>query len=159
MEAQQMAESLLKDVDCEWVAEDVEDAVRDVGMDELGSRAGSQSWGYVEPGEAAWEILQERISPFIEDMKRQLDLGLDAEALEMCKGIVLGLYRVRNAQDDHVLQWAPEFPAETAGEAVAAWRGDGGKKKAARARRTRLAFPSDFAKESVPEWEDLIARW
>ncbi len=80
-EARQIAKSLLSEVAFEWVADEVEEAVRDLGLDELGSRAGKHSWGYTEPSEAAWELLEERVSPFIEDMKRQLELGLDAEAL------------------------------------------------------------------------------
>jgi hypothetical protein len=138
------------------VADAVEEAVRDVGLDELGSRAGKHSWGYVEPSEAAWELLEERVSPFIDDLKRQFELGLQAEALEMCKGIVLGLYRVRNEKGDDVLQWAPEFPAETAAQAVAAWRVKGHKKTARSGPRKQRVFPSDFVKEFVADWQDLI---
>lgn len=156
-EARQIAKSLLSEVAFEWVADEVEETARDLGLDELGGRAGKHSWGYTEPGEAAWELLEERVSPFIEDMKRQSELGLDAGALEMCKGVVLGLYRVRNEQGDDVLQWAPDFPAETAAHAVAAWRG-GDKKTAARGHRKQRVFPPDFVKEFVPEWEDLIDR-
>ncbi|MCH8242359.1 MAG: hypothetical protein IH897_07095 [Planctomycetes bacterium] len=112
-----------------------------MGLDELGSRAGKHSWGYTSPTEAAWELLEERVSPFIEDMKRQLELGLDAEALEMCKGVVLGLYRVRNEQGDDVLQWAPDFPAETAAHAVTTWRNGGYKKTPGRGHRKQRVFP------------------
>ena len=157
-EARQIAKSLLSEVEFEWVADEVEEAVHDVGLDELGSRAGKHSWGYTEPGEAAWELLQERVSGFIEDMKRQFELGLDAEALEMCKGVLLGLYRVRNEQGDDVLQWAPEFPAETAAQAVATWRDGGDKKTAGRGRRKQRVFPPDFVKQFVPDWQDLIDR-
>jgi len=157
-EARQIAKSLLSEVEFEWVADEVEEAVREVDLDELGSRAGKHSWGYTEPGEAAWELLEERVSPFIQDMKRQFELGLDAEALEMCKGVVLGLYRLRNEQGDDVLQWASEFPAETAAQAVATWRDGGDKKTAGRGRRKHRAFPPDFVKQFVPDWQDLIDR-
>ena len=140
-EAQQIAKSLLSEVEFEWVADEVEEAVRDLGLDELGSRAGKHSWGYTSPTAAAWELLEERVSPFIEDMKRQLELGLDAEALEMCKGVVLGLYRVRNEQGDDVLEWAPDFPAETAAHAVTTWRNGGYKKTTGRGHRKQRVFP------------------
>jgi len=29
-------------------------------------------------------------------MKRQMELGLQREALDICKGVVLGLYRIRD---------------------------------------------------------------
>jgi len=157
-EAQQIAKSLLSEVECEWVADEVQEAVRDVDLDDLGSRAGKHSWGYTEPSEAAWELLEECVSPFIDDMKRQFELGLDAEALEMCKGIVLGLYRVRNEQGDDVLQWAPDFPAETAAQAVATWRVGGNKKTAGRDGRKQRVLPPEFVKVFAPEWQDLIDR-
>ena len=157
-EAQQIAKALLSEVEFEWVADEVEEVVRDVGLDELGSRAGKHSWGYTEPSEAAWELLGECVSPFIEDMKRRLELGLDAEALEMCKGVVLGLYRLRNEQGDDVLQWVSDFPAETAAHAVAKWRSGRDKKTAGRGRRKQRVFPEGFVTEFVPEWEDLIDR-
>src|SRR2546430_8612475 len=38
---------------------------------DLNARAGSHEWGYVEPSEAAWEILEETVEPVLDDMKRQ----------------------------------------------------------------------------------------
>ncbi len=157
-ETRQIAESLLSEVNFEGVADEVEEAVRDVGLDELGSRAGEHSWGYTEPSEAAWELLEECVSPFIEDMKRQFELGLDAEALEICKGVVLGLYRVRNDQSDDVLQWAPDFPVNTAAHTLTMWHDGGKKKTAGGSRRKQRVFPPDYVIEFVPEWEELIDR-
>jgi hypothetical protein len=157
-EVQQIAKSLLTEVEVEAVADEVEEAVRDVGLDELGSRAGRHSWGYTEPSEAAWELLEECVSPFLEDLTRRVELGLDAEALETCKGIVLGLYRVRSERGGDVLQWAPDFPAEKAAQAVATWRRGGDKITAGRGRRKRRLFPADFVQEFVPAWDNLIDR-
>lgn len=56
-EAEQIAESLLCQISFETVADDVEDAVSLVDIDDLNSRAGRHSWGYTEPSEAAWELL------------------------------------------------------------------------------------------------------
>ena len=157
-EARQIAKSLLSEVAFESVAEEVEETVRDLDIDDLGSRAGKHSWGYTEPSEAAWELLQERVSPFFENMKRQIELGLEAEALEICKGILLGLYRVRDEEDGDFLPWAPDFPAETAAHVVATWRGGDDRKTTRGGRRKQRAFPQAFVKEFVPEWEDLAGR-
>lgn len=56
--------------------------------------------------------------PFREDMKR---LGLEAEALKICKGLVLGCYRLSERAGGDVLGWAPDFPAEAAGDVLEAW--------------------------------------
>jgi hypothetical protein len=38
--------------------------------DGLNGRSGSHSWGYVEASEAAGELLEEAVEPFVNDMKR-----------------------------------------------------------------------------------------
>lgn len=158
-EAEQIARSVLGEVSFESVADEVEDALRAFDLDDLNSRAGRHSWGYTEPTEAAWQLLEEALEPFLEDMRRQMELGLEAEALEICKGVVLGLYRLREEHGEF-LGWAPDFPAEAASDAVAAWSASATKtKKGAgkRGLRKRPAFPQDFVNEFVPEWNSLIA--
>src|SRR5271157_4905766 len=122
-EAEEISRSTLGGVSFESVAGEVEDAIRQFDIDDLNGRAGSHSWGYTEPTEAAWELLEEAVEPFVEDMKRHLGLGLHDEALEICKGIVLGLYQCRDSGSDEFLGWAEDFPAEAAGSVVADWMG------------------------------------
>lgn len=55
--------------------------------DAIQGRAGKQSWGYVEPTEAAWELLEEAVDDVVADMKRRMELGLDAAAEAICCGI------------------------------------------------------------------------
>jgi hypothetical protein len=139
----------------------VEDAVTGVDIDDVYARAGKHQWGYVEPGAAALEILDSAVEPFIEDIRRQIDLGLDAEAVETCKGVVLGLYRVAQESKDEVLQWAPEFPAEAAGHAIEVWLGEpnaSGKHLKRSASRNRPFFPQTFVDQFVPQWSGMISR-
>ena len=46
------------------VADEVEDALLQFDYDDLNGRARSHSWGYVEPSEAAGELLEEALEPF-----------------------------------------------------------------------------------------------
>jgi hypothetical protein len=148
-EAEGVARSLIAEVSFEEVAEQVEWALAHLGLDDLGDRAGKHSWGYVGPTEAAWELLQEAIDPFIAELDRQLELGLWRQALETCKGLVLGLYEVRNKQSDGCLGWAPDFAGETAAEALKKWLGG-------QSGRKKVSFPSSFVDEHVPKWKALI---
>jgi hypothetical protein len=140
-EAEEMARSLLHQVDYEDVAAEIEEEIRALDYEDLNARAGSHEWGYVDPSEAAWEILEETVEPFREDMKRHLELGLEAEALEICKGLVLGCYRLSEPAGGDVLGWAPDFPGEAAGNALEVWYTgtDGPKSRAAR-RKNALHF-------------------
>ena len=76
-EAEEIASATVTDVDAHAVAEDVEQAVLDRDLDDLNSRAGRHSWGYVEPTEAAWELLAEAVDPFLDEMKRHVELGFE----------------------------------------------------------------------------------
>jgi hypothetical protein len=49
-------------------------------LDDLHARAGGHSWGYVEPSEAAWELLEEAIEDLTTDMRRRMEVGLDGAA-------------------------------------------------------------------------------
>jgi len=100
------------------------------------------SWGYTEPTEAAWQLLDEAVEPFVEDMKRHLGLGLHEEAFEICKGVVLGLYQCRDAGGDEFLGWAEDFPAEAAGNAVTEWIGAGKTRLFRQAARAESCAPS-----------------
>lgn len=148
-EAEAIARSHLRKVGFDTIADQVEKAVCALDLDDLGGRAGPREWGYVEPSEAAWEILEEAVNPFIEDVKRRKALGLATEALEVCKGVVLGLHRVEHGKGNELAQWAPDFPAE-AGHAIEAWRGGAG--------RNQPVFPREFVERFVPKWRDMITR-
>jgi hypothetical protein len=116
---------------------------------DLNARAGQREWGYVDPGDAATEILEEAIDPFLDDLSRRLELGFEAEALDICKGVVLGLYRLHKGEACTLVDWAPDFPSEGAGLALEKWR-DGLPNK--------RAFPDDFVARFVPDWSAMIER-
>jgi len=153
-EAEGIARSVLGEVSFEPVACDVEEAVRGIDLDALEGRAGAHSWGYTDPGDAAYQLLEEAVQPFVEDMKRHLSLGLEQEAFEICKGIILGLYQLKDDTGGEFLDWAPDFPAEAAGDAVTEWLTEA--RKGARdpkGQRNRIALLQEFVEVHVPEWE------
>ena len=118
-EARAIALNMLSSPSVDDIAGGVFDAVTSLEVEALHGRAGKHAWGYVEPSQAAWEILEEAVEGFLADMKRLLDLGLGAAAVAICCGIVAGLHEVEEAGSDGLLGWAPDFPAEEACYAVA----------------------------------------
>jgi hypothetical protein len=114
-DAEKLAHGLLIDVDPDAVADAVEWDVRGLSIDELNGRAGRQRGGYVEPTQAAWDLLGETVEPHAREVKRLLTLGLVEQAVATALGVVAGLYRCRDCEDgDLLLSWAPDFPAEEA---------------------------------------------
>jgi hypothetical protein len=60
----------------ENIAEGMFDAVTSLDLDPLHGRAGNQPWGYVEPSDAAWELLKEPVESVIADMNRYIVLSV-----------------------------------------------------------------------------------
>ena len=151
-EAGQMAADLMTSLSAEEVAEDVFERVTGVGLDELNSRAGSNSWGYVEPSEAANELLEESLEDLVEDMKRKAELGLAPAAEVRCTGIVCGLYQARKTESDGALGWDPDFPVERAGYTVEELI----RACPPAARQAALESLVDLLVREAPEWEDMF---
>jgi hypothetical protein len=53
-----MARDLLGEVSFEDVGCEIEGATPALDLDDLNSRAGRHRWGYEDPTEAAWELLE-----------------------------------------------------------------------------------------------------
>lgn len=153
-EAEEIARSLISDVSFEGIAEEVEWELESHDLDEMNSRAGKTRWGYTDPTDAAHEILHEAIDPVIEEMQRHFELGLGREALETCQGLVLGLYGVRDNENDGCLGWAPDFAWQTAEEVIEKWS-KGIRGKGTKGRRASLR---SFLDELAPEWSAMFDR-
>jgi hypothetical protein len=79
-EAETIAREMLIAISPSSVADDVENALLQFDYDDLNGRAGSRSWGYVEPAQAATDLLEEAVEPFLSDLKRYLEMGLEDQA-------------------------------------------------------------------------------
>jgi hypothetical protein len=157
-EVESLAKSVIGDVSIEDVADEVEDALRSLTLDDLNDRAGPKADGYVEPTEAAWELVEEEVMPFLEDIKRRAESGQFDAALATCVGVVLGLYRLRKGDRGPFLEWAADSPDEMAGEAVVTLRKVLRKTKTARGNlKDSASLPAVF-RETAPEWTDMLER-
>ena len=85
--AEAYAAQVMTDADRAAVADDVEDALQGLGIEELNTRAGYRPGrGYVHPAEAADEILDEALQPFLDDLQRRAGLGMRPAAVELAAG-------------------------------------------------------------------------
>ena len=117
----------------------------DIG--ELNTRAGHRpdSFGYVHPVEAADEILDEALQPFLDDLQRRADLGMEAAATEIAAGILLGLYNCREGGSETLLEYVPDYAAERASVLV----GD--------CVKLGIDLPVAELFDFMPGWSDLLS--
>jgi hypothetical protein len=87
-----IAAEVVADVDGSLFAEEVRDAIEAVSTAEVAAHSGRvRGRGYVDPSEAAWELLDAAVTPFVDDVKRLVWLGQRGAAVEVGAGIVRGL--------------------------------------------------------------------
>lgn len=118
-EAEGAARRLLGDASIDAVAESVVRALEELPLDALAMRSGRiRGRGYVHETEAAWEIVNDAVEPFVADLRRRASLGLEA-AVTVAAGIVAGLYRCREPADGTVVAYAgPDSLSELADEVM-----------------------------------------
>jgi hypothetical protein len=153
-EAEAAAIGMVSASSVEDIAEGMFDALTSLGLDSIHGRAGSHRWGYVEPSDAAWELLEEPVENVIADMKRYMGLGLKTAAETICCGIVAGLHKAESVGSDGLLGWAPDFAEEQASNAVFELiRACPGKDR--RAVHDRLV---EALADLVPKWHEMLSR-
>jgi hypothetical protein len=153
-EAEKIAARIISLPSVDDIADKVFLAVTSLDMDDLHGRAGRHSWGYVEPSEAARELLEEAVQDVFDDMKRRRDLGFEAAAEAVCCGIIFGLSRVDDKKPKGLLKWAVDFPAEHAYFTITELIGMYPASKR-RGVRDRL---SATLNRLAPKWPEMISR-
>jgi hypothetical protein len=121
LDAASYAWSRLAEIVIEDVATNVADALLALDQDDLANRAGRTRYGYVEPTEAAWQLLEGALEPWLDDIARRATLGLPDAALDLAIGTLAGLHSVDGCtNDERLLSWAPDFASEASGSVVRA---------------------------------------
>ncbi len=142
-DARRAANALLATVSFADVAANLVGALQALDLDDLD--AGPRPGGYVEPSEAAWNAIGKVVTPYFHDLERRVKLRHEDEALDVCKGIVLGRYRTEHRSFE-LLEYAEDSPSELAGQAVDIWR----------RRRRDWTFPRNFVEKYTPNWAWLV---
>jgi hypothetical protein len=143
--AEACAAQHLAGADRSVVVGDVEGALQGLGIEELNARAGYQPGrGYVHPAEAADEILDEALQPFLDDLQRRAGLGMRSAAVELAVGILLGLYNCRHGNSETLLEYCPDYAAERASGVVSDCAGLG------------IELPAVELLDLMPGWSAML---
>ncbi|MFQ5812175.1 MAG: hypothetical protein ACE5I2_03130 [Anaerolineae bacterium] len=118
----EIATAYLSEVDPEEVAAILYDELNFLEVEDVWDRAGPTRYGYVEPGEAAGQMIEEVLEPFLEELAKYQKLDMNTEANRMCMGLLLGLYQFEHESTSKFKDWAPDAPIIFAETVVDAWK-------------------------------------
>ena len=91
-------------------------------MDDLNGRAGRTRYGYVEPDEAAWELFEEALTPFIDEMKKSQHRALSTAAKAYCIGIIKGLLLYEEISRSDLKDWLTDAPGDYIDAIIEEWK-------------------------------------
>jgi len=106
------ARELLGQVDAEDVAAEVQMELEALHVEDIGDRAGATGYGYVDEGEAAWQVFEDALEPFKETVEKYRNLSMSAQAGSYCDGILLGLYAFHAESSTEFKDWVVDAPSE-----------------------------------------------
>jgi hypothetical protein len=132
-------------VDPEEVAFGLYEELDSLEVEEIWDRAGQSRHGYVSPGEAAGDMVDEVIAPYLGELAKYQKLGMSTEVNRMCMGLLLGLYRFDDESTSTFKEWAPDTAGIFAETVVDAW-------KAGSPRRTDVKALRAFIENELFGW-------
>jgi hypothetical protein len=144
-QAATLARQQLAEQDRSAVADDLTAALHSCELEQLNSRAGYHpGLGYVEASEAACEILDETLQPFLDDLTRRATLGMTTTATDLAVGILCGLYACRDEAGAPLIEYCPDYPDERAEQVLD------------QCARLRVELPVDDLLDATPQWGGLL---
>lgn len=120
-----LASEQLTAVDMEAIAAEVYTDLDALTREEVWDRASNTHHGYVEPNEAADEMIDEVIMPWLAEITRYQTMGLQMEATLTCMGVLQGIYQFTIESSNPFKEWTGDSLPMFAEKVVRTWR-DGG---------------------------------
>ncbi len=111
-EIESIANELLGHVDADDVAASVQMNLEFLDVEDVWDRAGPKRDGYVDTRDAAWEMFEEALQPFRDDVDKYKQLSMLEEAESICHGLLKGIYDFDKESATEYKDWAADIPSD-----------------------------------------------
>ncbi len=142
---EEIAEVSLRGVDIEDVADDVYYDLNSLEVEDVWDNSGSTRDGYVDPTEYAWEMFEEALEPYMEDINKYQKLSMSVEAKNCCMGILKGIYKFDTESTSEYKDWAVDAPSGLFEQVLDEWK-EGQKSP------EDIAEVEEYVKDNFPDW-------
>jgi len=144
------AKRVLADVDIDAIADEVFFQLNMIDVQDCWDRSAATRRGYVSAEDAAAELIEEELQPFLDQMKRYHELGMDDQERGCCMGAILGLYRYERESRSEFKDWCVDLPLSYAVSTLDEWRKHKGNPSAS-------AAVAGFVRDRCPKWASNLA--
>ena len=142
---EQIAKKYLSGVDIDDIASEVYLDLDGIEVEEVWDRSGSTRDGYMDPGDMAWQMFEEVLDPYLEELKKYQNLSMHNEAKKYCIGILKGIYQFEKESKSEYKVWAEDAPGEYFGQVLSGWK-EGCKNS------KDIEEMEEFVKKNFPDW-------
>jgi len=112
--AEGLARALLGAVHVEGVADSLAEDLSGPAIEDVWDTSGrTRDRGYVYPSERAWEMMDDVVAPYQDEMMAYLRRGMAEQSRLYCAGILIGLRRFQQDSDSALLDEVPDYCGET----------------------------------------------
>lgn len=120
--AADIARDLLSGIDEEGITAEVCGALGVLDVHQLWDESGSTRDGYVDVSEHSYEMMEEIIEPFLEEMERYLDRGMYDDALAYSRGIIKGICVYMTEEAGEFADWAVDNDDGLTYDVIERWK-------------------------------------
>ena len=145
------AQRVLAAVDIDSVGDEVFCTLDMIDVQDCWDRAGSCRGGYTSPGEAAVELMEAELQPFVVQVKRYHELDMLTQERDYCAGVILGLHRYEKESKSEFRNWSEDLALDSAGGLRDEWR----ERNVDQAMRDTM---DEFIRRRCPEWARNLVR-
>lgn len=145
------AKALFSHVEIDEIAANVQMELESLHVEDIWDRSGAKGDGYVDPSDAAWEMFEEALQPFQDEVDKYKQLSMLQEADLACQGMLKGIYDFHRESSTEYKQWAVDAPGEYFGVVLNAWK---------KLFAERLPFPrmTAFLQTHCPDWAEWATK-
>jgi hypothetical protein len=93
-----------------------------IDVQDCWDRSGRSRDGYTSPDEAAAELIDEELQPFIDQIECYNELGMSEQEATYCAGVILGIYRYERESLSEFRAWAVGISGDCAGFLLDNWK-------------------------------------
>jgi len=126
---EKIAMEQLREIDVDDIASQLYFELDSIPVEDVWENSGSTRYGYVEPTELAWEMFEEALEPFLEELKKYQGLSMDVEVKKCCMGILKGIYKFEKESNSEYKDWAVDAPKDFFRSVQSDWKKSSKNKK------------------------------
>ncbi len=86
-----IAREILSGIDEDDISEWVWSSLSELDVQDLWQESGRTRYGYVDPYEHSYEMMESKIEPFLDEMENYIDRDMVDDAFSYCRGIIRGI--------------------------------------------------------------------